>query len=316
MGGGGRGAVLPALVPWLGFAMIGGMTRALLLASRPKTLPAAVAPVVLGSALAWRLSGGFSWGLAACTLGSTLAIQVATNYFNDAVDARKGADTAARLGPQRVTATGLVPLSVVLGAGLAMLGLAVLLSLPMVAAQGLPVVGIGLVSLFFSYGYTGGPFPLAYRGLGELFVLLFFGWVAVAGTVFVQTGQWRPEALLLGSQVGLLSTVLIAINNLRDRAEDAGSHKRTLAVRFGERFAKAEIAACCLGPYVAGLAWAPWGFAWGTGPTLAAAGLGVLIAWKVARTAPGRVYNQYLALAALHLMLWSGLMTWSMLRST
>ena len=291
------------------------MTRAFLLAARPKTLPAAVAPGVLGSALAWRLSGSFSWSLAACTLGSTLAIQVATNYFNDAVDARKGADTAARLGPPRATAAGLVPLSAMLGAGLAMLGLAVLLSLPMVAAQGLPVVGIGLVSLFFTYGYTGGPFPLAYRGLGELFVLLFFGWVAVAGTVFVQTGQWRPEALLLGTQVGLLSTVLIAINNLRDRQEDAGSHKRTLAVRFGERFAKAEIAACCLGPYALGLAWAHWGFGWGTGPTLAAAGIGALVAARVAASPPGRIYNRYLALAALHLLGWSALMTWSMLRA-
>lgn len=291
------------------------MIRALLLASRPKTLPAAVAPVVAGSALAWRLAGGFSWGLAWCTLLSTIAIQVATNYFNDAVDARKGADTAARLGPLRATASGLVPPRIMLGAGGVMLLLAVLISLPMVAARGWPVVGIGVVSLFFTYGYTGGPVPLAYRGLGELFVLLFFGLVAVAGTVFVQTGEWRTESLLLGAQIGMLSTVLIAINNLRDRVEDAQSNKRTLAVRFGERFAKWEIAACCLGPYLLGLGWSRFGLGLGGWPAGGAVGLGLLVAWLVQATPPGRVYNKFLALSALHLVVWTGWMTWALVRS-
>ena len=290
------------------------MIRALFLASRPKTLPAAVAPVVLGSALAWRLTGEFSWLLAWCTLWSTIAIQIATNYFNDAVDARKGADTVARLGPRRATAAGWLTPRQMLGAGVVMLAAAVLISLPMVAARGWPVVGIGMVSLFFTYGYTGGPVPLAYRGLGEIFVLLFFGLVAVAGTVLVQTGQWRLEALLLGAQVGMLSTVLIAINNLRDRVEDAGSNKRTLAVRFGERFAKVEIAVFCLGPYLLGIGWNRIDPEMGFLPVGTAAALGLLVAWRVWSTPPGRVYNKFLALSALHLVVWTGLMVWSLLR--
>lgn len=196
-----------------------------------------------------------------------------------------------------------------------MLLLAVLISLPMVAARGWPVVGIGVVSLFFTYGYTGGPVPLAYRGLGELFVLLFFGLVAVAGTVFVQTGEWRTESLLLGAQIGMLSTVLIAINNLRDRVEDAQSKKRTLAVRFGERFAKWEIAACCLGPYLLGLGWSRFGLGLGGWPAGGAMGLGLLVAWLVQATPPGRVYNKFLALSALHLVVWTGWMTWALVRS-
>ncbi len=290
------------------------MFRALLLAARPKTLPAAVAPVVLGSALAWRLTGQFSWLLAWCTLGSTIAIQIATNYFNDAVDARKGADTAARLGPLRATAAGLLTPRRMLGAGGGMLVLAVLLSLPMVAARGWPVVAIGVVSLFFTYGYTGGPVPLAYRGLGEIFVLLFFGLVAVAGTVFVQTGDWHGGAFLVGAQVGMLSTVLIAINNLRDRVEDSGSNKRTLAVRFGETFARIEIAVLCLAPYLLGWAWCRWGGGPGLWPWAAASVLGLLVAWRVQVTPPGRIYNKYLALSALHLVVWTGLMAWGLIR--
>lgn len=291
------------------------MIRALLLASRPKTLPAAVAPVVLGSALAWRLTGAFSWGLAWCTLLSTIAIQVATNYFNDAVDAGKGADTAARLGPVRATAAGMITGRTMLAAGGAMLLVAVLLALPMVAARGWPVVGIGLVSLFFTYGYTGGPVPLAYRGLGELFVLLFFGLVAVGGTVFVQTGEWRVEALLLGAQVGMLSTVLIAINNLRDRPEDAGSGKRTLAVRFGERFAKAEIVVLCAGPYLLGLLWEEVLPGLGRWPAGGAAVLGGLVAWRILTVPPGRIYNKYLALSALHLVVWTAWMVYVLLKA-
>lgn len=289
------------------------MIRVLFLAARPKTLPAAVAPVVVGSALAWRLAGEFSWLLAWCTLLSTLSIQVATNYFNDAVDARKGADTAGRQGPLRAVAAGLISPGQMMAAGGAMLVLAVLISLPMVVARGWPVVAIGLVSMFFTYGYTGGPVPLAYRGLGEFFVLLFFGLVAVVGTVFVQTGEWRMEAMLLGGQVGMLSTVLIAINNLRDRVEDAGSNKRTLAVRFGERFGKVEIAVLCLAPYLLSIGWHGYGLERMISIPSGLVLLGILIALKVWRTAPGRIYNKFLALSALHLVLWTGLTVWALM---
>lgn len=236
-----------------------GALQSWILAARPKTLAAAAVPAGLGSVLAWWLAGAFSLSLLLCTLGSALAIQVATNFFNDYLDWRKGADTEARLGPQRVTASGAIPPRRVLALAAVMLVVASLLALPLIGARGWPILVIGVPSLYFAFGYTGGPVPLAYRGLGEFFVLLFFGWVAVAGTVFVQSGNWLwAPSLLLGTQVGLFSVALIAVNNLRDRDEDAGTGKRTLAVRFGAGFARTEIAVCLLLPLGLQGAWPAW----------------------------------------------------------
>ena len=212
-------------------------------AARPKTLAAAVAPVLVGTAVGWRFGGQWHPWLALCTLMSCMALQIATNWFNDAIDFVKGTDTAARLGPRRITASGVVTPRQVLIAATWMLLVATALSVPLILARGWPIIAIGIPSLYFCYGYTGGPAPLAYRGLGELFVILFFGLVAVTGSAFVQSGQWHVEALIAGVQIGCLSTVLIAINNLRDIAEDTQSGKRTLAVRFGTTFAKWEITA-------------------------------------------------------------------------
>ena len=207
--------------------------KAILLAARPKTLPAAIVPVWTGSVLAWQLTGLFSWTLALCTLGSAIAIQIATNFFNDAIDDAKGADTEARLGPTRVTASGLLPRKTVYLLATVFLVIASLLAIPLIEARGWIILAIGIPSLFLAYGYTGGPFPLAYLGLGEVFVVAFFGLIAVTGTVFVQTGAFHSEALWLGLTVGCLSAVLITINNLRDIKEDTRSDKKTLAVRWG-----------------------------------------------------------------------------------
>ncbi len=287
------------------------MTGAWLLAARLKTLPAAVVPVWVGSVLAWKLTGGWSPGLAACALGGAVAIQVATNFFNDALDFRKGADTAQRLGPVRVTASGLVAPRTVVLAGVVMLLVAVVLALPLLEARGWPILAIGVPSLYFAWGYTGGPVPLAYRGLGELFVLLFFGLVAVAGTVFVNTGEWFwGPSLVLGAQVGCFSTALIAINNLRDVAEDTRSGKRTLAVRFGVGWAKREVMWLCYLPWLAGtLAWARMdsNVASWTAPGFFFAMLAV--ASPVLRTPPSPKYNRFLALAGAQLILFAVLFT-------
>lgn len=284
-------------------------------ASRPRTLVAGAVPVLTGTWLAWRLDHVFSPLLLALTLGSCLAIQMATNFFNDAIDAGKGADTERRLGPARLTAGGLVSSRAMLTAGVLMLAVATLLALPLLWWRGWPIVAIGLPSLWFSYGYTGGPWPLAYRGLGELFVILFFGLVAVAGSQFVMSGHWSVEGPVAGLQLGFLSAVLIAINNLRDIDEDRASGKRTLAARHGPAFGRALIGALLLAPALTGLWWITAGHP-------AAALLPLLILplslglWRgVLRHPPGTIYNRFLGLSALHLLgfalLWGIGLTWT-----
>ncbi len=277
------------------------------MAARPKTLPAALVPVWAGCVLAHATRGVFDPLLAACTMAGALGIQVATNLFNDAIDAAKGADTARRLGPTRVTAGGLMSRRAVIGWACAFLALAVLCGVPLVRARGWPMLAIGAPSLFLAYGYTGGPWPLAYRGLGELFVVLFFGFVAVVGTAFVQTGEWLPEAWLLGGQVGLLSAVLISINNLRDREEDATTGKRTLAVRFGPRAARwlvwAEIKVAAL----AGLGWLAFGRPWWVLATLPMWTLGLGLGWGALTAPAGRGMNRLLALGGVQLLLFGAL---------
>jgi 1,4-dihydroxy-2-naphthoate octaprenyltransferase len=284
-------------------------------AARPKTLAAAVAPVLVGSAIAWRLGGKFSFGLMMATLGSCAALQVATNWFNDALDFQKGADTAARIGPRRITAAGVVTPREVLTAGWLMLGVAALLALPLIQARGWPILVIGIPSLYFCYGYTGGALPLAYRGLGELFVILFFGFVAVLGSAYVQSGEWFSGAVVGGFQIGCLSTVLIAINNLRDVAEDAQTGKRTLAVRFGIRFARAEITLLILVAHVAGLYWWAEGLHAAFSLPLALAPVGLFLIWRIWVTPPGPAYNRLLALSGMQLLLFAALFCWGITRT-
>lgn len=214
--------------------------QAWVLASRPKTLFAAVAPVLLGSALAFSQSKG-NLPAALAALFGAICIQIATNLANDYWDAKKGADTADRLGPVRVTASGLLkPRTVFLGMVFFFL-LATAAGVFLTFRAGWPVVAIGVASILFGILYTAGPFSLAYLGLGEVFTFLFFGLVATAGTYFVQALSYSPDAVLLGVMPGCYSVVLIALNNLRDRATDQRVNKKTLAVRFGEKFARIEI---------------------------------------------------------------------------
>lgn len=288
--------------------------KSCILAARPKTLPAAIVPVWAGCVLAWKLSGHFNLPLALCTLGGSIAIQIATNFFNDAIDARKGADTERRLGPTRVTASGMMDSKTVMSLAAGFLVLAFACGLALYQARGWPIIAIGIPSMFLAYGYTGGPFPLAYRGMGELFVILFFGLVAVTGTVFIQTGAWPREALLLGLQIGLLSAILISINNLRDREEDATTGKRTLAVRFGPKVAVAVIWLEVKIAVFVGLAWIAFGL-----PPLALAGapvflLGLRIIWGVMTFPPGPAFNKLLALGGVQLIMFAAAFHFAALR--
>ena len=278
-----------------------------LLAARPKTLPAAIVPVWVGCVLAWKLSGQFDLTLAMLTLAGSLCIQIATNFFNDAIDAKKGADTERRLGPRRVTSSGMLKPQTVMSIAVGFLVLAVLCGHQLYQVRGWPILAIGIPSLFLAYGYTGGPLPLAYRGLGELFVILFFGFVAVAGTVFIQTGGWPRESWWLGLQIGLLSAVLISINNFRDREEDATTGKRTLAVRFGPKLAAAMIWLEIKVAAFAGLAWIAFGKPMLMFASLPVLLLGARIIWGVLTLPPGPAFNRLLALAGLQLILFAAL---------
>lgn len=209
------------------------------LASRPRTLPAAVAPVVVGMALAIA-HGGFAWGPALAAMLGACFIQIGTNFANDYFDFKSGADTAERMGPLRVTQAGLVTPAQIKAATAIAFALATLCGLYLTWVGGWPIVVIGLLSILSGIAYTGGPFPLGYNGLGDLFVFVFFGLVAVGGTYYVQALGFSPIVLAVAVPVGLLSTAIIVVNNLRDVDTDVVAGKRTLAVMFGKRFAKAE----------------------------------------------------------------------------
>lgn len=266
-------------------------------AARPKTLSAAIVPVLMGTALALReptdLRGTiFFWTI----LGSVL-IQIATNFINDALDFKKGADTAGRVGPLRVTQAGLLSADAVLrGAYLCLIGAAIC-GVPLILRGGWPLLAIGLFSMLAAYAYTGGPYPLAYHGLGELFVIVFFGLIAVGGTYYVQTLQLDASVLVAGFAAGSLATTLIAINNLRDAPTDRVSNKRTMAVRFGERFARFEIAFFALAPFAAALAVAWMRDRWWIALTFAALPIALALLGRVRRS-EGVALNRCLAMAA------------------
>lgn len=279
-----------------------------LLALRPKTLTAAIVPVLVGSAVAASHPDGWRPWLSAYALIAVCFIQIATNFFNDALDFHKGADTGERLGPTRVTQAGLLTSRQVMFAGAICLVIALIFGVPLVLHGGWPIVIIGSISLALTYAYTGGPFPLAYRGLGDLFVFLFFGLIAVGGIVYLHLGHWPADALVAGAQTGLLGTVLIAINNFRDREQDVKVGKRTMAARFGARFARVEIVSLLM------LAYALCGWWWWSGKVWAMALplLSLPLAFKVARGVlihePSPLFNRFLGQAAGTQLLFGGLL--------
>jgi 1,4-dihydroxy-2-naphthoate octaprenyltransferase len=234
-----------------------------MLAARPKTLPAAAAPVIVGSALAF-VDGAFHWGPALAALLAALLLQVGANFANDLFDYQRGADAGERLGPVRVTQSGLLtPGQVRLGMGL-VFGVAALLGLYLALVAGWPVVLMGLASIAAALAYTGGPFPFGYYGLGDLFVFLFFGVVAVCGTYYVQAHAFNALALWSSLPMGFLITAILVVNNLRDIDNDRRAAKRTLAVRLGPQGTRLEYLFCLLGAYLTpGLLWlsgmlSPW----------------------------------------------------------
>jgi 1,4-dihydroxy-2-naphthoate octaprenyltransferase len=207
------------------------------MAARPRTLPAAVAPVLVGTALA-ATEGTFKWLTFVAAMLGALFIQVGTNLSNDYSDARRGADTEDRLGPVRVTAGGLVPPRQVLVATYVAFGLAVLAGVYLIVTAGWELLLVGAASILAGVLYTGGPRPYGYEGLGEVFVFLFFGVVAVTGSYFAQVEKLTWEAFVLAVPVGLMAAAILVVNNVRDLETDRRAGKRTLAVRLGRSRAR------------------------------------------------------------------------------
>lgn len=204
------------------------------LAARPKTLSAASVPVLVGSACAFAL-GGFQLGPALAALVGALLLQIGANFANDVYDYEKGADTAERLGPTRAVQAGLISPGAMKRGMYVVFALSLLIGAYLTAVAGPVILAIGLVSIASAIAYTGGPYPLGYNGLGDLFVFTFFGLVAVCGTVFVQLGTVPALSLWCSVPVGALATAILVVNNLRDAEQDARVGKRTLAVRWGTR---------------------------------------------------------------------------------
>ena len=233
------------------------------MATRPRTLSAAAAPVAAATGFAFADGVLVALPALAALLGALL-IQIATNLANDYYDYLKGGDMGERLGPVRVTSAGILPPRAVRRGMYLALALATLTGAYLVAVAGWPILAIGLASMLMGVCYTGGPYPLSYHGLGDAFVFLFFGPVATLGSYYVQARQWSVDALLVGVGLGTFSTAMLVVNNLRDRATDEAAGKRTLAVRFGDVFSVvqyfASLAAAGIVPVigVVAMGWSPW----------------------------------------------------------
>lgn len=212
-----------------------------ILAARPKTLWASIAPVVVGTALAYG-DGAHHWPSALIALACAVLIQIGTNFANDYFDYEKGADTEERTGPLRVTQSGMVPPTTMKWATAVIFFFACVGGAILTWRGGWPIAVVGLLCILSGLLYTGGPYPLGYLGLGDLFVLIFFGPVAVGGTYYVQALQLNTTVLVAGMGPGLLITAILTVNNLRDIEVDRKAGKRTLAVRFGKTFTRWEYA--------------------------------------------------------------------------
>jgi len=286
--------------------------NAWVLAVRPRTLPAAAAGVVMGAALAWH-DGYFRLDAALVCLLTALLLQIGSNLANDVFDFERGIDTAERLGPTRVTQSGmLTPVQVKIGMAV-VFSMASLLGLYLAWLGGWLIIIIGIAAIISAIAYTGGPFPIGYHGLGDLFVFLFFGLASVAGTYYIQAGFVSTAAWWMTVPPGLIITAILVVNNLRDLESDRKAGKHTMAVRLGEQGTKIHYLACIVVAYsvlipVAWIGMIPWSslLAWLSLPF-------AIQAVRVVLTQKGRPLNGALAKTGqtalvFSLLFWLGLL--------
>ncbi len=284
-----------------------GSLRVWLLAARPQTLPVAVAPVAVGAATAYA-AGTVRVSAVVAALFGALMIQIGTNFANDVFDFEKGADNESRLGPPRAVQSGLLsPRAVRLGMAISF-ALATLAGAWLVHLAGPVIVAIGVASILSGIAYTGGPYPLGYNGLGDVFVFVFFGLVAVCGTAFVASGGVPAAAWLAAVPVGSLATAVLVVNNARDFSTDSKVGKRTLVVRFGRRFANYEYTALLAAAFIAPLCMFALDVAGpGVFATLLPLPLGVMLCRRVAGS-EGALLNPLLPATARLLLIHSALL--------
>ena len=277
--------------------------RVWMLAIRVPTLSAAVVPVLVGTAIAAR-EGRFNAVIFAVVICAALLIQIGTNLTNDLFDFQKGADTGGRLGPLRVVQAGLLSQKQVAAGSALSFGLAILLGLYLVKVGGWPIVAIGLAAVASGIAYTGGPWPLGYHGLGDVFVFIFFGVIAVVGTFYLQSGDVTGAALTASLPVAMLVTAILVVNNLRDIDTDRAAGKLTLAVRFGREVTQLQYSILVLGAYlVAAALWLGGAdSAWAMLPWLTVP-LGLRLVREIWRSEGGAALNRTLRqTAGLHLI--------------
>ena len=274
-------------------------------AARPKTLPAAISPVLLGTAFAIADDAFHALAFVCAMLGAAL-IQIGTNFANDYQDFARGADTEARKGPLRVTQAGLVTAEAIKRATVIAFSLAFIAGIYLIVRGGWPILAIGLLSIASGVAYTAGRYALAYTGLADLFVLVFFGPVAVGGTYFVQALALPPEVIIAGFGPGLLATAILLANNVRDINEDRKAKKRTLVVRFGRGFGVGFYATCILGASSIPLILVLWtsGRSWALIATAVALGLGMPLAATLKNTDDPMVLNPLLGRTAQLLLVY------------
>ena len=265
--------------------------KAWILTTRPKTLILSIFPFLVGSLIAEATAGHLDIAIMAFAATSALFIQIGTNFINDVYDFKNKADKTSRLGPKRGIQSGILTSTEVYLAALFCFAIALLLGIPLVIKGGVVICAVLLLSVICGYIYTGGPKPLAYNGLGELFVILFFGLTSTLCAFYLQTGFVTWELAVTGLQLGCLASMPIAINNLRDIEDDAAVNKKTLAVRFGKTFARAEITLLALFPFALNVYAANfWTFNYLTLFIFA-----LLLIINIWRTEPSALYNTFLA---------------------
>jgi 1,4-dihydroxy-2-naphthoate polyprenyltransferase len=265
-----------------------------IMAARPRTLSLSVTPVLVGTAMAWAAESEVRWLPVLAALIASMFIQLGTNIHNDAADFERGSDGPDRIGPPRVTASGLLSATTVNRGAVVCFGIAALLGLYLTYAGGWPILLLGVLSIAAGWGYTGGPYPIAYTPLGEVFVVVFFGVVAVGGTYFLCTGHVGAPALTSGLAIGSLTGAVLLVNNHRDFVSDARAGRRTLPIVVGNTATIAIYAALMLLPFWLlplidrGL---PRGHVW---PTFFVMPLALALIWRFAREPRGPAFNRIL----------------------